>query len=102
MTSIWKNMHIEKLDDTVNKCNNGSHRTIKMKPVNVNPSTHIDFNKENNKEDSKFKVGRNIRISKYKKIFPIGYVLNWSEKFFERLKKLRILCCGHMLLVILM
>ena len=26
---------------------------------------YIDFNKENNKEDPKFKVGDNIRISEY-------------------------------------
>ena len=40
---------------------------------------HIDFNKENNKEAPEFKVGGNVRISKYKNIFVKGYVLNWSE-----------------------
>ena len=35
-----------------------------MKPVDVNPSTYIDFDKENNKESPKFKVGDNVRISK--------------------------------------
>ena len=28
-------MYINKLDDTVNKCNNTYHSTIKMKPVDV-------------------------------------------------------------------
>ena len=46
MTSISKNVHIDKLDDIVNKCNNTYHRTIQMEPVNVRPSTYIDFNKE--------------------------------------------------------
>ena len=28
--------------------------------------------------DPKFKVGGNVRISKYKNIFAEGYTLNWS------------------------
>ena len=39
MTSISKNVYINKLDDSVNKYNNTYHRAIKMKPVNVKPST---------------------------------------------------------------
>ena len=34
-----------------------------------------------NKKDPKFKVGENIRISKYKNIFAKGYTPNWSEVF---------------------
>ena len=49
-------MYIDKLDDIVNKYNNTYHRTIKMKPVGVNPSVYIDFNEKNNKEAPKFKV----------------------------------------------
>ena len=33
MTSISKNLYIDKLNDTVNKYNNTYHRTIEMKPV---------------------------------------------------------------------
>ena len=40
-------MYIEKLDDIVNKYNIKYQRTNKMKPVDVNPSIYIDFNKEN-------------------------------------------------------
>ena len=50
MTSILKNVCIDKLDDIFNKYNNTYHRTIKMKLVAVKSSTYIDFNKENNKE----------------------------------------------------
>ena len=82
MTSISKNVYIDKVDDIVNKCNNRYDRTIKMKPVNVNPSMYIDFNKENNKEGSKFKVGDHVRIPKYKNIFTKGYVPNWFEDVF--------------------
>ena len=35
MTSRWKHVYIDKLDDIVNKYNNTYHRTIKMKPVDV-------------------------------------------------------------------
>ena len=55
MTSISKNVYIDKLDDKVNKCN---------------------------KEGSKFKVGDHVRISKYKNIFAKGYFPNWSEEVF--------------------
>ena len=59
-----KNGYIDKLDGTLNKYNNTYHRTIKMKSVDVKSSIIIHFNKENNSESLKFKVGDNIRISK--------------------------------------
>ena len=69
-------MYINKLDDIVNKYNNTYHRTIKMKPVDISPSIFFDFNNENNNESPKFKVGRNLRISKYKNIFAKRLVPN--------------------------
>ena len=39
MTSISKNVYIDKLDDIVNEYNNTYHRTIKMKPVDVKDNT---------------------------------------------------------------
>ena len=53
-----------------------------MKLFDINPSMCIDFNKENNKEGPKFKVGNHIRITKYRTIFAKGYVPNWSEEVF--------------------
>ena len=53
-----------------------------MKPVDVNRSIYINFNKGNNKEDPKFKVGNHSRISKCKNIFAKGYAPNWSEEVF--------------------
>ena len=61
MTSVPKNVYINKLDNIVNKYNNTYHSTIKMKPVDVKSSTYINFNKENNKEDAKFKVDDDVR-----------------------------------------
>ena len=43
MTSISKNMYIDKLDDKVNEYNNTHHRTIKMKPVDVKDNAYINF-----------------------------------------------------------
>ena len=95
-TSLSKNLYIDKLDDIFNKCSNTYHSTIKMNPINVNSSTYIDFDIENNVKDPKFKVGDHVRISKYKYIFAKDY-----ENVFV-IKMLKILFHGHMLLVILM
>ena len=99
-TSIWKNVYIDKLDNIINKYNNTHNSTIKAKPVDVKPSTHIESSKEFNKKDPKFKIGDIVRISKYKNIFATGYVPNWSEEVFV-IKKVKTLFLGHMLLVIL-
>ena len=56
MTSISKNVYIDKLDDIVNEENNTYHRTIEMKPIDVKDSTYIGFGKEVNDNDPKFKV----------------------------------------------
>ena len=80
MTSISKNVYIDKFDDIVDKYNNTYHSTIKMKPVDVKSSTYIDFSKENNNKDPTFKVGDNGRISKCKNIFAKGYTPNWPEE----------------------
>ena len=65
MTSISKNMYIDKLGNVIKYRN--TYKTIKSKPVDVKPSIYIDFDKRNNEEDPKFKVGDNIRISKLQK-----------------------------------
>ena len=44
-TSILKNVYIDKLDDIVNKYNNGYHSTIKMKYVDVKSTAYIDARK---------------------------------------------------------
>ena len=82
MRAISKNVYIDKLDDIVNEYNNTYHRTIKMKHVDVNDNTYIDFEKEVNDKDQKFKVGDYVRVSKYKNISAKGYMPNWSEEVF--------------------
>ena len=82
MTAISKTVYIDKLDDIVKGYNNIYHTTIKMKPIDVTYNTYIDFKKETNNKDPKFKVGDHVRISKYKNIFAKGYMPNWSEEIF--------------------
>ena len=82
MTSISKNVYIDKLDDIVDEYNNMYHTTIKMKPIDVKDNTYINTSKEINNKDPKFKVGDHVRISKYKNIFVKGYMPNWSEEVF--------------------
>ena len=87
MTSISKNVFIDELDDIVNKYNNTYHSKMKMRPVDVKPSTYIYYSKEINDKDPKFEVGDIVRISKCKNIlektmFRIDLMkLLWLKKF---------------------
>ena len=56
MTSISKNVYIDKLDDIVDEYNNTYHATIKMKPIDVKDNTYINTSKEINNKDPKFKL----------------------------------------------
>ena len=49
---ISKKVYIDKLDDIVNKYNNAYYSKIKMKPVNIKPSTHINPSKEINDKNA--------------------------------------------------
>ena len=51
-------------------------------PADVKDHTYVDFKKEVNEKDPKFKVGDHVRLSKYKNIFAKGYMPNWSEEVF--------------------
>ena len=82
MTYIGRNVHFNVLDDVVEKYNNTVHNSIKMKPKGVSDNNFIEYNEESNKKDTKFKVGDNVRISKYKNVFAKGYAPNWSEVVF--------------------
>ena len=82
MTSISKNVSIDKLDGIVNKYNNTYHKTIKMKPIGIKQSTYFESSKKTNYQEPKFKIGDIVRILKYKNIFAKGYVPNWSEEVF--------------------
>ena len=76
-------MNVDKLDDIVNQYNNTYHRTMKIKSVDGKPSIHTEFNKENYKEGPKFKIGDQVRISKYKNIVAKDYIPNRFEEVFD-------------------
>ena len=82
MTSISKNVYIDKLDDIVDEFNNAYHTTIKMKPIDIKDNAYISTDKEINNKDPKFKVGDRVRISKYKNISAKGRTPNWSGEVF--------------------
>ena len=62
MTSISKNMYINKLSDIVNKYNNTCHSTIKVKSTDVKSSTYIHFGIESNDKHPKFKLKKKEQI----------------------------------------
>ena len=100
MTSVSKNVYIDRLNGIVNKCNNTYHNTNKMKSVDVKSRIYIDSSKEINEKDPKFKVGilleyQNIKTFLPKAMFQIGLMK------FLLLKKLKTLFRGHMLLAII-
>ena len=94
MTSISRNVYIDKLNATVNEYNNTYHRTIKMKPVYVKDDPYINVGKEVDNKDPKLKVGDHVRIWKYKNIFATGYTPNRTEEFFA-IKRLKMQFHGH-------
>ena len=55
---------------------------MKIKPINVTSDSYAEYNEDSNKRNPKFKVGDNVRISKYKNLFAKGYVPNWLEEIF--------------------
>ena len=55
-------MCIYKLDDKVNKYKNTYCSTNKIKPVDVKSRTYINYSKETDDKDPKFKIGEIARI----------------------------------------
>ena len=62
MTSVSKNVYIDKLHNNVKKYNNAFHSTIKMRPVDLKSSTYVDFSVVKNNNDPKFEIGDHVRI----------------------------------------
>ena len=51
-----------------------------MKPIDVKDNTYINIDEEVNDNDPNFKVGDQVKISRYKNIFAKGYTPNWSKE----------------------
>lgn len=84
------------LDKLVNEYNKSYHRTIKMRPIDVNFSNEqLLLNSVYNYErhflhdkNPKFRIGDPVRLSKYKHLFEKSYTPNWTTEIF-RIRKVQ-------------
>ena len=85
---------LDKLDNLVNKSFNQSiHRSIKMKPAYVTVFNAQDvwrtlYVKQASIIRYKFKVGDQVKISKYKRVFQKGYLPSWTKESFTMAQRL--------------
>lgn len=78
------------LEVIIKTYNNTKHHTTKFKPVEVNKLNESKIRENilktqkhtSDRGRPKFKVGENVRISKYKHVFDKGYTPNWSTEIF--------------------
>lgn len=78
-------------EDIVHTYNRTRHRTIKMRPIDVNEhnqslllrTVYRSNNIRNTYESSKFHLNDYVRISKFKTIFEKGYTPNWTTEIFK-------------------
>lgn len=95
-TRMWKEMHyngtykwITILPDIVHAYNHSEHRTIKMRPSDVNKRNEksllhtVYLYKNELPLKNNFNVGDHVRISKYKNAFEKGYEPQWTTEIFS-------------------
>lgn len=82
------NKWLDILPKLVAEYNNTKHRTIKMRPndVNMNNEESLLLNiysyADHRKAKIKFKAGDAVRMSKHKHVFEKGYTPNWTTEVF--------------------
>ena len=92
MTSISKNVYIDKLDDIIDKYNNAYHRTVKIKPIDKNSGIYFNFGVENIDKGPEFDVGDYVRNTFLQKVtLQIGLKKSLS------IKNLKMLYREHMI-----
>ena len=96
MTSVSKNVYIDKLHDAVKKNINTYHSTVKMNHIDVKSNTYIDSSQNTNDKILEFKTTYTVIKSKYKIIFAKDDIPNWSVEDFV-IKKVKNKCCGHVI-----
>lgn len=84
--------YIDVLQGLLHSYNNSFHRSIKMRPCDVNSGNIMTVwrnlyeekgnKKANTNSKPKFNIGDHVRITKYKHIFQKGYETNWSDEIF--------------------
>lgn len=80
--------YVPYLQDLVKEYNNTKHRTIKMKPSEVNKDNEqllleTVYKQAQVFKRPKFKIGDHVRLSRYKGVFAKGYEPNWSTEIFK-------------------
>ena len=80
----WLNV----LDKLVENYNNTKHRSIGMKPIEVNEDNEFEvwkklFGGAKEFKAPEFKIGDSVRIHKYKSIFAKGYEPNFTSEVFK-------------------
>ena len=86
------------LNDIVNKYNNTVHKTIKIKPIDVTDDSYVEYNKDFNKKDLKFKLVTMLEFQNAK-TFLLKDKLQIDQKKFLLLVKLKIQFRELMLIV---
>ena len=84
--------YIDVLQDLVARYNNGYHRSIKTKPINVTKENELEVwinlysntlkKKKGKKKKSPLKVGDRVRITLEWETFHKAYLEGWSEEIF--------------------
>ena len=79
--------YIDVLQDLIESYNNTYHRSIKMKPINVNEENEKKVHKtllpiNRMKAKSKYKIGDYVRLSRKKRMFSKEHSPNWTEEIF--------------------
>lgn len=80
--------YVSHLQNLVKEYNNTIHRTIRMKPSEVNKENeklllNTVYNHKKIDIVPKFHIGDSVRLSRYKGIFEKGYEPNWSTEIFK-------------------
>lgn len=99
LNKLWRQFNLQgshkwldNLQPIIDKYNATYHRTIKMRPNDVNSKNEkllLETAYKNNHtlkphgKKKKFKIGDYVRISKFKSIFEKGYTPNWSTEIFR-------------------
>lgn len=98
LTKLWRTFNLQgthkwvtQLQPIIQQYNSTFHRTIKMRPLDVNKQNQNELLQTAYKRNqtlihnkrSKFKVNDFVRISKFKSIFEKGYTPNWSTEIFR-------------------
>lgn len=103
MNRLWRVFNLQgshkwlnNLQPIMDSYNSTKHRTIQMRPIDVNKQNEADLlrtvyrkNQTLNvyaKKTNKFKVDDHVRVSKYKSLFEKGYTPNWSTEIFKVVK----------------